>query len=80
MRLEQLQQQLNRSKVSVSTVREYLAYGLTNLQTNNPKACKKLFYEYIDKIIISQDEVKIYLRFTCVDSTGVGDGNRTHMV
>lgn len=73
LQLEQLQLQFNRSKVSVSTVQEFLANGLENLEASNPEACKKLCSEYIENIILSQDEVKIQLKFACVDSTGVGE-------
>ncbi|MDO9535480.1 MAG: recombinase family protein [Bacillota bacterium] len=74
LQLDQLQMQLNRKTIDTDTVREFMARGLENLQASNPEACKKLCNEYVEKIIVSQDEVKIYLCFTCVDSNGVGDG------
>ena len=87
MQYEKTQMQINRSKIKVETVREFLQHNFQVLINKQLGECQKLCRQYIEKVVITDYVVEVYTILeenymdpNCVGFVGVGDGNRTHMV
>ena len=77
--LEMLKEQAQQSLIKPETVKEFLENTMEILESLDLEKCQKLCKNYIDKVTVTDNQVKVEVLFSipdknCVYHNGVGDG------